>query len=302
MYFKAVASPAVCRARGSMLIEGTSDVIQSDGIIRHYRAVFISDLHLGSRGCKADCLLDFLHQVESDYLYLVGDIVDGWRLKKKWFWPDQHNAILQRLFERANRGTRVVYLPGNHDEAVRRWLGRTFRGVRILQEVIHETADGRRFLVTHGDLFDSVVCEMRWLARLGSVAYDLALLLNTAVNRVRHRLGLGYWPISAFLKEQVKAAVRFIDDFERSLAAEARRRQVCGVVCGHVHKPEMRSIEGVLYLNDGDWVESCSALVEHADGRLEILEWARQVNLGPRGVPVRPALDAGRPVRAAIAS
>jgi UDP-2,3-diacylglucosamine pyrophosphatase LpxH len=285
-----------------MLIQGTYGPVQSDRIIRRYRAVFISDLHLGSRGCKADCLLDFLHQVESDYLYLVGDIVDGWRLKKKWFWPDQHNEILHRLFDRARQGTRVFYLPGNHDEALRRWLGRTFAGVRIRQDVIHETADGRRFLVTHGDLFDGVVTEMRWLARVGSVAYDLALMLNTAVNRVRRRLGLGYWPISAFLKEQVKAAVKFVDDFERSLAAEARRRRVCGVVCGHVHKPEMRSIEGVLYLNDGDWVESCSALVEHADGRLEILEWARQVGLGPRGVPVRPALDAGRPVRAAIAS
>jgi UDP-2,3-diacylglucosamine pyrophosphatase LpxH len=282
--------------------QGTSHLVQSNGGTRRYRAIFISDLHLGSRGCKVDCLLDFLHRVESDYLYLVGDIVDGWRLKKKWFWPDQHNEVLHRLFDRANRGTRVVYLPGNHDEALRRWLGRTFAGVRIRHDVIHETADGRRFLVTHGDVYDTVVTEMRWLARVGSVAYDLALMLNTAVNRVRRRLGLGYWPISKFLKEQVKAAVKFVDDFERSLAAEARRRRVCGVVCGHVHKPEMRSIEGVLYLNDGDWVESCSALVEHTDGRLEILEWARLRGLDPLGAAARPTLGAGRPGRPAIAS
>lgn len=285
-----------------MPLQGALEPTRSSTIARHYRSIFISDLHLGSRGCKADCLLDFLHHVESDHLYLVGDIVDGWRLKKNWFWPDQHNEILHKLLDRARRGTRVVYLPGNHDEALRRWLGRTYAGVRILQDVIHETADGRRFLVTHGDLFDSVVSEMRWLARLGSVAYDLALMLNTAVNRVRRRLGLGYWPISAFLKEQVKAAVKFVDDYERSLAAEARRRRVCGVVCGHVHKPEMRRIEGVLYLNDGDWVESCSALVEHADGRMEILDWARQRGIDPLGAAARPVRDARRPGRPAIAS
>jgi UDP-2,3-diacylglucosamine pyrophosphatase LpxH len=285
-----------------MPIPGASERSRGHGITRRYRAVFISDLHLGSRGCKADCLLDFLHHVESDYLYLVGDIVDGWRLKKKWFWPDQHNEILHELLDRVRQGTRVVYLPGNHDEALRRWLGRTYAGVRVLQDVIHETTDGRRFLVTHGDLFDRVIIEMRWLARVGSVAYDLALMLNTAVNRVRRRLGLGYWPISAFLKEQVKAAVKFVDDFEHSLAAEARRRRVCGVVCGHVHKPEMRRIEGVLYLNDGDWVESCSALVEHADGRMEILDWARQRGLDPLGAAARSIRDARRPGRPAIAS
>ncbi|MDF2781315.1 MAG: serine/threonine protein phosphatase, partial [Geminicoccaceae bacterium] len=243
---------------------------------RRYRAIFISDLHLGSPGCKAECLLDFLHSVESEYLYLVGDVLDGWRLKKRWFWPERHNEILQTLLARARRGTRVVYLPGNHDEALRKLIGRTFGGMRILHDVIHKTADGRRLLVIHGDVFDGVCTDMQWLARLGSVAYETTLAINTGFNHLRRWLGLGYWPLSAFLKAQVKAAVNFVERYEQSLAAEARRRAVAGVVCGHVHKPEIRTIDGVEYFNDGDWVESCSALVEHWDGRLELLHWARQ--------------------------
>jgi UDP-2,3-diacylglucosamine pyrophosphatase LpxH len=246
---------------------------------RRYRTIFISDVHLGTRGCKADCLLDFLRHVESDYLYLVGDIVDGWRLQKRWFWPDKHAEVLKRLLARARDGTEVVYLPGNHDEALRRLIGRSVGGVKIRHDTIHRTADGRRLLVVHGDVFDGVVTDMRWLALVGSLAYELALSANTWLNIARRWLGLEYWPLSAFLKEQVKAAVKFIDRYERSLAREARRRSVCGVICGHVHKPEMRTIDGVLYYNDGDWVESCSALVEHDDGRLELLEWARQRRL-----------------------
>jgi UDP-2,3-diacylglucosamine pyrophosphatase LpxH len=243
---------------------------------RRYRTIFISDVHLGSPGCKADCLIDFLRHVESDHLYLVGDIVDGWRLQKKWFWPDKHAEVLTRLLARARNGTQVTYLPGNHDEDLRRLIGRSFRGVKIRHDTIHETADGRRLLVVHGDAFDGVVTEMKWLALVGSVAYDVALVANTWFNIARRWLGLGYWPLSAFLKENVKAAVKFIDKYEHSLAHEARQRSVCGVICGHVHKPEMRTIEGVLYYNDGDWVESCSALVEHDDGRFELLDWARQ--------------------------
>ena len=257
---------------------------------RRYRTIFISDVHLGTRGCKADCLLDFLRHVESDYLYLVGDIVDGWRLQKRWFWPDKHAEVLERLLARARDGTEVVYLPGNHDEALRKLIGRSVGGVKIRHDAIHRTADGRRLLVVHGDVFDGVVTDMRWLALVGSVAYELALTANTWLNIARRWLGLGYWPLSAFLKEQVKAAVKFIDRYERSLAHEARRRSVCGVICGHVHKPEMRTIDGVLYYNDGDWVESCSALVEHDDGRLELLEWARQRQLdllAPRRPPAR---------------
>jgi UDP-2,3-diacylglucosamine pyrophosphatase LpxH len=262
-----------------------------------YRAVFISDLHLGSRGCKADCLLDFLHHVESEYLYLVGDIVDGWRLRKRWFWPDQHHEILHRLLARAAQGTKVIYLPGNHDEALRRWIGRTFAGVRILHDVIHHTADGRRLLVIHGDGFDGVCREMKWLALVGSVAYDASLRLNTWLDRVRHWLGFSYWSLSGFLKGQVKAVCTFIDRYERSLAIEARQRGACGVVCGHVHKPEMRTIDGVQYCNDGDWVENCSALVEHWDGRLELISWAWRghvdlLAIKPGGLPARTSAAA----------
>jgi UDP-2,3-diacylglucosamine pyrophosphatase LpxH len=265
-----------------------------------YRSVFISDLHLGTPGCKAECLLDFLHHVESEYLYLVGDIVDGWRLKKRWFWPEHHDQILHTLLARASRGTRVVYLPGNHDEALRRLIGCTLGGVRILHDAIHKTADGRRLLVIHGDVFDGVCTEVRWLARLGSIAYETTLTINTGFNVVRRWLGLGYWPLSAFLKAQVKAAVNFVERYEQSLAAEAKRRAVAGVVCGHVHKPEIRTIEGVQYYNDGDWVESCSALVEHWDGRLELLHWARQRQFDP--LTLRRPVAAGVPERAAIAA
>jgi UDP-2,3-diacylglucosamine pyrophosphatase LpxH len=265
-----------------------------------YRSVFISDLHLGTPGCKAECLLDFLHHVESEYLYLVGDIVDGWRLKKRWFWPEHHDQILHSLLARASRGTRVVYLPGNHDEALRRLIGCTLGGVRILHDAIHKTADGRRLLVIHGDVFDGVCTDVRWLARLGSLAYETTLTINTGFNLVRRWLGLGYWPLSAFLKAQVKAAVNFVERYEHSLAAEARRRAVVGVVCGHVHKPEIRTIEGVQYYNDGDWVESCSALVEHWDGRLELLHWAHQRQFDP--LTLRRPVAAGAPDKAAIAA
>jgi UDP-2,3-diacylglucosamine pyrophosphatase LpxH len=265
-----------------------------------YRSVFISDLHLGTPGCKAECLLDFLHHVESEYLYLVGDIVDGWRLKKRWFWPEHHDQILHTLLARASRGTRVVYLPGNHDEALRRLIGCTLGGVRILHDVIHRTADGRRLLVIHGDVFDGVCTDVRWLARLGSIAYETTLTINTGFNVVRRWLGLGYWPLSAFLKAQVKAAVNFVERYEHSLAAEAKRRAVAGVVCGHVHKPEIRTIEGVQYYNDGDWVESCSALVEHWDGRLELLHWARQRQFDP--LTLRRPVAARAPDEAAIAA
>jgi UDP-2,3-diacylglucosamine pyrophosphatase LpxH len=244
-----------------------------------YRSVFISDLHLGSPGCKVECLLDFLRHVESDTLYLVGDIVDGWRLDKKWFWPDKHSEVVHRLLARARNGTEVIYLPGNHDESLRKLIGRNVAGVKVRHDVIHQTADGRRLLVVHGDAFDNVVTEMKWLALVGAVAYDAALIANTWFNQARRWLGLGYWPLSAFLKENVKAAVKFMDKYERSLADEARRRRACGVICGHVHKPEMRKIDDVLYYNDGDWVESCSALVEHDDGRFELLAWARQSEL-----------------------
>jgi UDP-2,3-diacylglucosamine pyrophosphatase LpxH len=239
-----------------------------------FRTVFISDIHLGTRGCKADYLLDFLRHTDCETLYLVGDIFDGWRLKRTWYWPQAHNDVVQKLLRKVRKGMRLVYVPGNHDEVLRGYLGMHFGGVEVTKEAIHETADGKRLLVIHGDEFDGVVKYARWLALLGDWAYVTMLQVNTWFNFLRRKLGFGYWSLSAYLKHRVKNAVQFIGNFEEAVVAEARRQGVDGVVCGHIHSAEMRMIDGVLYMNDGDWVESCTALVEHMDGRLEILPWA----------------------------
>jgi UDP-2,3-diacylglucosamine pyrophosphatase LpxH len=240
-----------------------------------FRTVFLSDIHLGTRGCQAELLLDFIRQMDCDTLYLVGDIIDGWKLKGGWFWPQSHNDVVQKILRLARKGCQVIYVPGNHDEVARDYCGVHFGGVVVTRDAIHETADGRRFLVMHGDEFDGVTRHARWLAFLGDWAYRGVLALNTVFNRIRRRLGFGYWSLSAYLKVKVKNALQFIENFEAAVAEEARRRGVDGVICGHIHKAEMRDMDGVTYINDGDWVESCTALVEHFDGRLEILEWAK---------------------------
>lgn len=240
---------------------------------RKFRTIWISDIHLGTRGCKAEFLLDFLKYTESETLYLVGDIIDGWRLKKGWYWPQSHNDVVQKLLRKARKGTHVVFIPGNHDEVVRQFAGLEAGGVDIREEVIHTSADGRTFLVLHGDQFDGVIRHVRWLAYLGDTAYNVALGISNQINRVRRRLGLSYWSLSAYLKHRVKNAVEYVGRFEQVVAEEARRRGVDGVICGHIHHAEIRDIDGITYCNDGDWVESCTALVEHEDGRLEILEW-----------------------------
>ncbi len=239
-----------------------------------YRAIWISDIHLGTRGCKADFLLDFLRHTESETLYLVGDIVDAWRLKRNWYWPEAHNTVVQKILRKARKGTRVIYIPGNHDEALRDYIGIHFGGIEVRTDTIHETDDGKRLLVMHGDAFDGVVRYAKWLALVGDWAYNLMLEMNTWFNMARRRLGFGYWSLSAYLKNKVKNAVQFVDNFEQAVVEEARRRGVDGVVCGHIHKAEMCRIDEILYCNDGDWVESCTALVEHGGGRLEILNWA----------------------------
>src|SRR5476649_2820883 len=244
---------------------------------RRHRAIFISDIHLGTRGCQAELLLDFLRKNESDHLYLVGDIVDGWRLKRWWYWPQAHNDVVQKIMRKARKGTNVVYVPGNHDEAARQYCQLTFGDVRVQEEAIHEMADGRKLLVIHGDQFDGIVRYARWLAILGDWAYTTALRLNTWYNWARRKLGLPYWSLSAYLKHRVKNAVQFIGNYEAAVASEARRRGVDGVVCGHIHHAEIRDIDGILYCNDGDWVESCTALVEDFDGRLRIVHWAEEM-------------------------
>jgi UDP-2,3-diacylglucosamine pyrophosphatase LpxH len=232
-------------------------------------------LHLGTRGCQAHLILDMLRHVEADTIYLVGDIIDGWRLRSGWYWPQAHNDVVQKVLRLARKGVRVVYVPGNHDEFARDYCESHFGGVELVMDAVHQTADGRRLLVVHGDHFDGVIRYARWLALLGDWAYAIVLWLNTWFNRVRRRLGFGYWSLSAYLKGKVKNAVQFIADFETAVAEEARRRGLDGVVCGHIHKADLREVHGVLYANDGDWVESCTALVEHFDGRLEILQWAK---------------------------
>jgi UDP-2,3-diacylglucosamine pyrophosphatase LpxH len=238
------------------------------------RAAWISDLHLGTPGCRAEALLGFLRQVDCETLYLVGDIIDGWQLRRQWFWPQAHNDVIQKILRKARKGTRVVFVPGNHDEFARRYVEHNFGGVDVAEECMHLCLDGRRLWVTHGDLFDGVVQHARWLAYLGDTLYDWALELNRHFNSLRARLGLPYWSLSKYLKLRVKRAVSFISNFEEALAREARRRGADGVVCGHIHHAELRYIDGVLYANDGDWVESLTALVEHLNGQLEILDWS----------------------------
>ena len=241
---------------------------------RRYRAVFISDVHLGTKGCKADFLLDFLNSVDAQTIYLVGDIFDGWRLKRSWHWPESHGAVVQTILKKARKGTRVVYVPGNHDEVLRGYTGLHFCDIEVVRETVHIGADSTRYLVLHGDQFDGVVKYAKWLALLGDWAYNLMLAANEWFNLARRKLGFGYWSLSAYLKHRVKNAVQFIANYENAVADEARRQNCDGVICGHIHHAEHRQMQGIVYLNDGDWVESCTALVEHLDGRMEILHWA----------------------------
>ena len=246
---------------------------------RKFRTVWISDVHLGTRGCNAALLVDFLRSIECETLYLVGDIVDGWRLRKGWYWPDAHNEVVRRVLKMAHRGTRVVFIAGNHDEMLRDYAGMTFGGVELALEAVHRTADGRRLLVTHGDAYDGVVLYARWLAFLGDAAYGLLLRANIAFNAVRRRLKMPYWSLSSYMKKRVKNAVQFISSFEEAVAHEAIARGMDGVVCGHIHCAEIREFGGITYYNDGDWVESCTALVEDRQGHIAILDWAEETRV-----------------------
>ncbi len=246
------------------------------------RTVWISDLHLGTPGCQAKALLEFLRQTDCQTLYLVGDIVDGWQLRRSWYWPQAHNDVVQKLLRKARKGTRVVFVPGNHDEFARHFISHDFGGIEVVEDCMHLTADGRRLWVTHGDLFDGVIQCARWLAHAGDIAYEFILKANRWLNHCRAKAGLPYWSLSRYLKFKVKRAVSYVGDFEAAVAREARKRGAQGVVCGHIHHAEMREIDGILYCNDGDWVESLTALVEHHDGRLEILDRSRDAQPVPQ--------------------
>ncbi|MEY3202126.1 MAG: hypothetical protein RIR70_1676 [Pseudomonadota bacterium] len=252
----------------------TTEYLESkDSSAEHFRAIWISDVHLGTPGCKAEFLLDFLRHHDADTLFLVGDIIDGWQLRRGWYWPQSHNDVVQKILRRARHGTQVTFVAGNHDEFARQFLGLSFGGIRIVDDASHKLKDGRTLWVTHGDLFDGVVRHAKWLAHLGDRLYALVLFLNNHFNRLRHRMGLSYWSLSQYLKHKVKNAVGFITDFEHALTEEARRRGFDGVVCGHIHKAEIRMVDGILYCNDGDWVESLTALVETQQGELKLIHW-----------------------------
>jgi UDP-2,3-diacylglucosamine pyrophosphatase LpxH len=242
---------------------------------RRHRTIFISDTHLGTRGCKAELLADFLTHNDCRTLYLVGDIIDGWRLKQSWFWSASQTAVLNLILKKAQEGTRVIYVPGNHDEVFRDYCGLILAGVELKRETVHETADGRSLLVTHGDQLDAIIRCARWLALIGDYAYDFALMLNDGLNAVRRRFGLPYWSLSAYLKRKMKKATAFISSFEQVLVREASMRGLDGVIAGHIHHAQTKLMAGVLYCNTGDWVESCTALIEDAHGRLEIMRWTR---------------------------
>jgi UDP-2,3-diacylglucosamine pyrophosphatase LpxH len=241
-----------------------------------HRSIWISDIHLGTRGSKADLLCDFLKHNDCETLYLVGDIIDGWRMKKRTYWPQAHINVIRRILTRSKRGTNVIYVTGNHDEFLRRYSGMSFGNIHLVDEAIHTTTDGSEFWVVHGDAFDSIVCNQQWLALVGDWAYEMMLRFNVIFNRIRQLLGLDYWSLSAYLKYRVKQAVSFISNYEKTLANECQKRGLQGVVCGHIHHPQVDTIGDIQYANCGDWVESCSALVEDQQGQLQIIHWAKE--------------------------
>ena len=255
----------------------TAGLAASDGVdepeAHRYRTLWLSDVHLGTRDCKATVLLELLRNCHATTIYLVGDIIDGWQLRKGWYWPQAHNDVVQKLLRKARKGSRVVFVPGNHDEFARHYAGLHFGGIEVLSDAVHLTAGGARLWVVHGDWFDGVVMHARWLAHLGDALYVFTLKLNRWLNHVRHRMGFSYWSLSQYLKGKVKNAVSYISHFEQLLAEEASRRGCEGVVCGHIHRAELRRIGSLVYANCGDWVESLTAVAELDNGALQLLMW-----------------------------
>ena len=244
---------------------------------RRYRSVWISDIHLGTKHAQ----VDFLRDTECRYLYLVGDFIDGWQLKTKWHWQDSYNVLIQKLLRKSRKETQIIYLPGNHDEFLEQFLHVTFGSVQFAREVIHTAADGRRYLVLHGHQFDGIIQFNRLLDRIGTRLYGWILDFNLCFNRVRRRLGIGYWSVAVYLKYKAKAAVKYVSDFEDAIVQAARKHNVQGVICGHIHRAEIKRVGEIVYMNSGDWVESCTAVVEHHDGRLEIVHWAKRAGALP---------------------
>lgn len=242
-----------------------------------YRTIWISDLHIGSTQCQAETLLDFLKHNDSEKLYLVGDIIDFWALSKKMYWPSDHNTIIQKLLRKARHGTRIIYVPGNHDENIREYDSYVFGDIVVKNSDVHVTASGQRFLVVHGDEYDSIARNHQWLAKIGSVGYDWLIEINRGIRLVRRILSVqSHFSLAAFVKFKVKNVVQFISDYEQSIVRTLKDEQLDGVICGHIHHAEIKQIEGFWYVNTGDFVESCTAIVEHYDGRLELIKWQLQ--------------------------
>lgn len=262
-----------------------------------YRSIFISDVHLGSKGCQADALCGFLKANSCEQLYLVGDIIDGWRLKKKWFWPQAHTNVIRRILTASKRGTDVYYIAGNHDEFLRGFLRFkvNFGEVKLCNRAIHHGKDGKRYLVVHGDMFDGLMrADRKWVMHLGDNAYNFLLWINTKLNFVRRKLGMPYWSLSKSLKKRTKRAMNFIQSFEEQVADYCRRKGFDGAICGHIHVAEMRDINGITYMNDGDWVESCTALVEHHSGKWELLH-TQPHDITPHQETIKQKQNANRP-------
>jgi UDP-2,3-diacylglucosamine pyrophosphatase LpxH len=247
--------------------------------VKTYKSIFISDVHLGSKGCKADLLCDFLKNNSSENLFLVGDIIDGWRLSRKYYWPQSHTNVIRRILTAAKRDTKVVYVAGNHDEALRGLIPYKihFGNIDLVNQTRYQAINGKTYMVIHGDMFDTALRnKLAWLYHFGDVLYNILLSINVVISKIRTRMGLPYWSLSAYLKNKTKEAVAYMSDFEDLIAAYCAKQQADGVICGHVHKADIKVIKNVEYMNDGDWVESCTALVEHYDGKWEIVKWLEQ--------------------------
>ena len=257
---------------------------------KRVRTLFLSDIHLGTRACQSERLLAFLREYESDYLYLVGDIVDVWAMKRGFYWPAAHNTIVQKILRMARHNTKVIFVPGNHDEAFRYYLGMSFGGVDIVAEHVHETTDGKRLWVTHGDQYDQITTCHRWVSILGDMSYTVLVHVNRLLSLSRRKLNIGgHWSLADYAKRNVLQAVAFIGDFEKAAVHETVQRKFDGVVCGHIHTPAMKQVDGITYYNCGDWVDSCTALVEHMDGRMELLRSTPDRSLVPAGPHTHPA-------------
>ena len=244
--------------------------------MKKYRSIFISDIHLGTKMSQADKVLEFLKTTESDNLFLVGDIIDGWAMNKSFYWPQEHNDVIQKILRKARKGTNVVYIPGNHDEFLRSFCDSKFGNISLEYMHVYKALDGKNIIISHGDQFDAVITNAKWLAHIGSWAYDVAMVFNVFINFIRRIFYLPTWSLSAWAKYKVKEAVNFISDYEENLSNWAVSMKATAIVCGHIHHANIREIGGLHYMNCGDWVESCTALVEHLDGTWEIVKWNEQ--------------------------